>query len=452
MRNTARQASGLYVIAAVLLLQLCSAVALAQSPGRRFSIADAGAVGDGATVNTKSIQALIDKTASQGGGTIVVPAGTFLTGSIFFKPGVNLHIEKEGILKGTNDSADYPQVPTRWEGTERNWTAALINFFDMTDVKFTGEGLVDGSGTGWPAAANRGARGARGPASAPATQAQAARGAATGPAVARTGRPRMIAFQNCKNVVVSGFNMKDQSSWGLFVVYSEDVLIENLTIRADHGIPSSDGIDIDSSRRVRITGCDIDCNDDCISIKAGKDEDGLRVNRPAEDIIIEKTRFRYGHGGVAMGSETSGGIRNVEVRDCIADEGNWAPVRFKSQPSRGGVVENITYRDFKLVNTRQAFEFNMEWRMVAPIAPPAKVLPVVRNVRIINVTGTVTSGGIIHGLKDSPIQGVTFENCDLQAQRGLRIENAINVDTRGLKIQVQQGEPVTVVGPATPAN
>jgi hypothetical protein len=121
-----------------------------------------------------------------------------------------------------------------------------------------------------------------------------------------------------------------------------------------------------------------------------------------------------------------------------------APIRFKSQPSRGGVVENITYRNLKLVDARQAFEFNMEWRMVAPVAPPAKVLPVVRNVKMINVSGTVGTAGSIHGLKDSFIQGLTFENCDLTAQRGLTIENATNVDTSGLHIKVASGEPFTI--------
>ena len=171
----------------------------------------------------------------------------------------------------------------------------------------------------------------------------------------------------------------------------------DINIRAEHNIPSSDGIDVDSSRHVLITKCDIDVNDDCISIKAGKDADGARVNRPCEDIIIEKMRFGYGHGAVAMGSEVTGGIRNVEVRDCVVEDDHWEPIRFKSQPSRGGVVENITYRNIQLKNTRQAFNFNMEWRMVPPIAPPAKVLTVVRNVKLINITGTVKAGGVIHG-------------------------------------------------------
>ena len=143
-----------------------------------------------------------------------------------------------------------------------------------------------------------------------------------------------------------------------------------------------------------------------------------------------------------MGSETSGGIRNVEVRDCIVEADNWAPVRFKSQPSRGGVVENITYRNIELRSARAVVEFNMAWRMVPPIAPPAKVLPIVRNVKLINLHGTATNVGSMHGLPDSFIDGITFENCNITADRGLTIENAKNVDTSGLKITVKEGEPL----------
>ena len=145
-----------------------------------------------------------------------------------------------------------------------------------------------------------------------------------------------------------------------------------------------------------------------------------------------------------MGSETSGGIRNVEVRNCFADSGNWAPIRFKTQPSRGGVVENITYRDMKLHETRQAFEFNLEWRMVPPIAPPAKVLPVVRNVRIINVSGDVESVGVIHGLEGSPIRDITVRELQHHgAERGFNLDHARNVDMSGLTIDVKQGDPIT---------
>ena len=387
-------------------------------PSKHYIITEYGAIGDGQTFNTKAIQAAIDKCAEDGGGILVIPKGVFLTGAIFLKQGVNLQIEKDGVLKGSVNPDHYPQIFTRWEGEEKVWTSALINAFKMTDVTFTGEGTIDGSGGQWMDRYPRGSR------------------------ELRVGRPRLIAIQNCRNVLVSGLNFKNQACWGLFILYSEDVVAENLTINAEHNIISSDGIDIDSSTRVRITNCDIDVNDDCIAIKSGKDEDGRRVNRPAEDILVEKCRFRYGHGGVSMGSEMSGGIRKVEIRDCIVEADNWAPIRFKSQPSRGGVVENITYRDIVLKNTRKAFEFNMAWRMVPPIKPPSNPLPVVRDVKIINVSGTVDKVGDMYGLKDSPIENVVFENCTINAKTGFKLENVKGLDLSGLTIHVEEGDAI----------
>ncbi|MDF7810896.1 glycoside hydrolase family 28 protein [Hymenobacter sp. YC55] len=413
------------VLAAQCLLLVLLASFTAWQPPKRYNIAANGAIGDGQTLNTQAIQATIDKCSAAGGGTVVVPKGTFRTGAIFLKKGVNLLIEKEGVLKGSTRQEDYPQVATRWEGTEQNFTAALVNATDLTGVTVEGEGTIDGSGEEWGEAAR-----------------QARLQQPPDPTAPRLGRPRLICFQNCRKARIANLQLRNQAVWCLHILYCTGLVAENLTIRAAHNIPSSDGIDIDSSRDVRISGCDIDVNDDCISIKSGKDADGLRVNRPSENILIEKTRFGYGHGGVAMGSETSGGIRRVEVRNCVAEADNWAPIRFKSQPSRGGVVEDITYRDMVLRNTRQAFEFNMEWRMVPPIAPPAKVLPLVRNVKLINITGTVASGGRMHGLKDSPIENVSFKNCVVTAQKGLVLENVRGLDTSGLKLTVAEGEAI----------
>jgi polygalacturonase len=409
----------------------------ADSSSARFVITDHGAVGDGATMNTKAIQETIDQCATKGGGVVVVPKGVFFSGAIFFKQGVNLLIEKDGILKGSTNAADYPQVATRWEGVEREWSSAFVNFFNMTNVELFGEGMIDGSGTEF-------SRGFRRP---PSTNAPVAAIAPATNNVPRVGggRPRLIALQSCKDVRVSGLHFKDEASWCLFMVYCENVLAENLVIRAAHTIPSSDGIDIDSCNHVHVIGCDIDCNDDCISIKSGKDADGLRVNRPSENILIEKTRFGFGHGGVAMGSEVSGGIRHVEVRDCVA-EGNAEVVRFKSQPSRGGVVEDIVYRNIEMKNSRAAVSFNLAWRMVPPIAPPAKVLTQVRNVRLINLHGTVNSVGSISGLPGSFVSDVKFEDCHLTAQRGLTLENTRDIDTTGLKIEGVSGEAVTQTG------
>jgi len=406
------------IIIVLAALLLCISTDTTAQKANRCIITDYGAVADGQTLNTIAIQSAIDLCASQEGGTIVVPEGIFLSGAIFLKQGVNLHIEKDGVLKGTVNPDDYPQVFTRWEGVECEWTSALINAFDMTGVHLTGEGTIDGSGDQWmnryPRYSNK----------------------------LQVGRPRLIAIQNCTDVLVSGLTIKNQACWGLFILYSKDVIAENLIIRAEHNIISSDGITIDSGERIRITGCDIDVNDDCIAVKSGKDEDGRRVNRPSGEIIIEKCRFRYGHGGVSMGSEMSGGIRNVEIRDCIVEADNWVPIRFKSQPSRGGIVENITYRDIVLQNTRKAFEFNMEWRMRPPIKQPSDPLPVVRNVNIINVSGKVQSAGDMHGLKDSPIQNVTFKNCNISAQKGFILENVKGLDLSGLNLKVEEGEAI----------
>ncbi|HVS54515.1 MAG TPA: glycosyl hydrolase family 28 protein [Opitutaceae bacterium] len=499
--------------AALALSFLLVSGCLSPNPASKtFPITEHGAVGDGQTVNTKAIQALIDECAKNGGGTIVVPKGTFLSGALYFKPGVNLRVDKDAVLKSTTNIEDFPAIYTRWEGIERYWTSAFLNFVGMKNVSVSGEGTIDASGDAWsnfgqgrggrgagapgrggpnagqPGAAARGNTPGRGPNAASANAAAPAAPIAlpkpqdvypsplpttatislapdrtntpiinaAGIALPRGGfgggngsggisintPPRSIVFQNCTGVRISGLTLKNEARWGYVFIYCEDVVAANLTAKAEHYIPSSDGMDVDSCRKVLITGCYFDCNDDCISIKSGKDEDGLRVARPCEDIVIEKTTFAYGHGGAAMGSETSGGIRNVEVRDCIVEADNWAPVRFKSQPSRGGVVENITYRNIELRSAREVVEFNMAWRMVPPIAPPAKVLPIVRNVRIINLHGTATNVGSMHGLPDSFIDGITFENCNIVAQRGLTIENAKNVDTSGLKITVKEGEPI----------
>lgn len=425
-----------------------------------YDVSDYGAVGDGNTVNTEAIQKAIDTCASDGGGTVFVPEGTFLSGAIFIKPGVDLNIAEKGVLKGTTSMADYRLVQTRWEGEERIWVSALVNAFGVEGFTLSGQGTIDGSGDVWhrrnfgapkeePAEPFRVGPAREGPP--PLGPRGGLDAAPDSPArdLVKTelpgyARPRLIAIQNCDNAAVRDIRIRNQSSWGLFVLYSHNVTIENLNIQAAHYIPSSDGIDIDSCDGVVIRNVDIDVNDDCIAIKSGKDEDGRRVGRPAENILVTDSIFRYGHGGVSMGSEMSGGIRNVTIRKSVMMEDNWAPVRFKSQPSRGGVVENITYEDLELQNTRKAFEFNMAWRMVNP-RPPADPLPVVRHVRIVNVRGTTANVGDMTGLEGSPIRDVVFENCAIKAtESGLALRNVDSIDLSGLKITVPEGVEAVV--------
>ncbi|HVU36657.1 MAG TPA: glycosyl hydrolase family 28 protein [Opitutaceae bacterium] len=459
----------------LLSFLLLTAVTAFAAP-REYVISDYGAVGNGTTVNTKAIQAVIDRCSTEGGGVVVVPSGTFLSGALYFKPGVDLRVDKGAVLKSTTSMSDFPPIYTRWEGIERYWTSAFLNFIGLKNVTVSGEGTIDGSGDAWAGFGKRGRppfdrkafeaarkQAAAAPLPRPADVYPSplpttaglnfapdaahlppinAAGIALPPMFGRLAPPRAIVFQNCEHVRISGLMLKNQARWGYVFLYCNDVVASHLTARAEHYIPSSDGMDIDSCRHVLVTGCDFDCNDDCISLKSGKDEDGRRVNRPCEDIVIEKTRFAYGHGGAAMGSETSGGIRNVEVRDCIAEAGNWAPVRIKTQPTRGNVVENITYRNLTLNGVKQAFEMDLEWNMRIATPAAARDVPTVRNIKIIGVHGTADFVGKIHGLKDSLVDGVTFQDCDVTAHRGLVIDHARNIDTSGLKLHVSDGEPI----------
>ena len=462
---------GVFLIAVFSALGVSSRGATAP-----YLVTEHGAVGDGATVNTKAIQGTIDLCAAAGGGVVVVPKGVFVSGALYFKPGVNLEVQREAVLKSTTVMADFPPLYTSWEGIERYWTAAFLNFVGMNDVIVSGEGTIDGSGLGW--GGPRAPRGAGGPRPAPpATPAAPAAVSAPLPKVGdvypsplptttaihfapdpahlppinaagialpggagRVSPPRALVFQNCTNVRVSGLHLKNPARWGFVFIYCNNVVAENLNVRTDDYIPSSDGIDICSSKDVRISHCDIACHDDNISIKAGKDEDGLRVNRPAENITISDCVFGTG-GGVAMGSEVSGGVRHVLVERCTFT-GTGSAARIKSQPSRGGVIEDIVYRDFQVTDVNRAFSFELEWRMVPPIAPPAKVLTVVRNVRLINITGTANAVGAIQGLKGSPIQDLRIENCQLTAKTGLVLTNVQDPDLSGLKLMVASGEPI----------
>jgi exo-poly-alpha-galacturonosidase len=459
--------------ALLVLVGIFAACATAPRPPARFVITDRGAVGDGATVNTKAIQGVIDACAATGGGIVVVPPGVFVTGALYFKQGVNLEIQKDAVLKSTAVMADFPPLYTSWEGTERYWTAAFLNFIGMKDVTVSGEGTIDGSGLSFPGAGGRprGPGPRRGafprpvaptgplpqvsdvyPQPLPTTSVLAFApdpahlppiNAAGIPLLGGAGRPsppRAVVFQDCTNVRIAGIHLKNPARWGFVFIYCENVDAANLTVRTDRYIPSSDGIDVCSSRDVRISGCDIACNDDNISIKAGKDADGVRVNRPTENVTISDCVFGSG-GGVAMGSEVTGSIRHVLVQRCTFT-GTGSAARIKSQPSRGGVIEDVTYRDFQLTNVGRAIDIDLQWRMVPPLAPAAKVLTALSNVRIINVTGTAQSGGVIRGYKDSPVQNVTFENCQVAAQTGLVLANVENFQGAGLALTVAKGQPI----------
>jgi len=388
-----------------------------------FVVTEYGAVGDGHALCTKAIQSAVDRCAAEGGGVLVVPKGTYLTGALFLKQGVNLRIEKEGVLKGSQNTNDYPWIETRIAGLEMKWPAALVNADGVDGLELSGEGTLDGSGERWWREY---------------WDARSREKDGLDPHF-KVPRPRLVHLIRSRNVKVRDLWLKNPAFWNLQVTYCDGVEISGLKIRA-HSEPlkaaSSDGIDIDSTRNVLIADCDIECDDDAICLKSGRDADGLRVNRPTENVVIRNCRVGQAAGLVVFGSETSGGIRNVKVYDCKAEPGCGEVVRFKTRMGRGGVVEDVLYENIEADGLRVVFNFNMDafsttWlpeEFRTPVSAD-KGTPVFRNIRVRNLRATnCGSAGRLVGLPESPLREVALENVSIEAKSGFTIRNA-----RGLR-------------------
>ena len=401
--------------------------------GERVVITERGAVGDAHTLNTTTIQSAIDGCASKGGGEVIVPRGIFVTGSIFLKQGVNLVIEKDGVLKGSQNTNDYPWINTRIAGLEMKWPAALVNAVGLGDVRILGDGVIDGSGERWWREY---------------WDARAKETNKVDPHF-KIPRPRLVHLMNCTNVFVGGLTLKDSAFWNLQLTYCDQVEVRRVTVRAPLKpikAASSDGIDVDSSRNVLIASCDIECGDDAICLKAGRDADGLRVNRATENVEIVNCRVGNAAGLVVLGSETAGGIRHVRVRDCRADVGCEEIVRFKTRVGRGGVVEDVIYENITATGTARVFSFNMDafssmWipeEFRAPVAPD-KATPVFRNITVRNLTARhCDSAGSLIGLSESPLRNLTLENVDIEAGNAFTVRNATGLKFNNVKVNGKQ--------------
>jgi polygalacturonase len=389
------------------------------APAAIQSIADHGAVGDGKTLNTRAIQDTIDRCAGAGGGTVLVPGGIFVSGAIFLKQGVNLEIADGGILRGSQNTNDYPFIHTRIGGFEMPWPAALLNAQSVSNFSITGRGAIDGAGLPWWLHY---------------WEVRAQEPDGLDPHF-KVPRPRLIHIFGCTNVTVAGLTLSNSPFWTLALTYCDGVVASNLTIRSPHApvhAASSDGIDIDSSCNVIVDGCDVVNDDDGICLKSGRDADGLRVNRPTENVVIRNCRVGYSAGMVAFGSETSGGIRHVRITNCRADDDCYSVVRFKSRMGRGGVVEDILYENIQADNVRTVFSFDMDAHAATwlpegfrDLPPPDKGTPVFRDITVRSLTARhARKAGSIVGLPGIPIQNMTLEKVVMEVDGGFVIRNA----------------------------
>jgi hypothetical protein len=309
-----------------------------------------GARGDGCTLNTRALQAAIDAAALAGAELRLGP-GVYLTGALFLKSGMTLRLDRGATLLGSRDLADYPLLPTRVAGIEMRWPAALVNIYGEHDVGLAGEGCIDGDGqvfwdSYWALRATYEPRGLRWASDYDCQ------------------RPRLVqVFESARVQIGEGLLLRRSGFWTLHLCYSEDATVDGVTIRNNDEArgPSTDGIDIDSSRRVTIRRADIAVNDDALCLKAGRDADGLRVARPCEDIHISDCIVREGAAGLTFGSETSGGFRRITAERIAVHAPVPVGLLFKSAPTRGGFIDGVSIADLTLHDVPVAMRATMNW-------------------------------------------------------------------------------------------
>lgn len=417
------------------------------------------APGDGTTVTTAAIQKAIDA-AAPAHGTVVFKPGTYLTGAIFLKSGVTFRVDEGVEIRGVQDIAAYPMMPTRVAGIEMVWPSALINIYEQSNVKITGKGVIDGDGKPFWDLYWKMRRELYEP--------KGLRWAVD----YDCRRPRLIAFYKAADSSIEGVTLKRPGFWTVHICYSTRVTADNLTIRnntQDRG-PSTDGIDIDSSTAVTVRHCDIDCNDDAICLKAGRDADGLRVNRPSTNIAITDNTVRGGAAGVTFGSETSGGMNDVRISNLTVLKGVPNGVLLKSAATRGGTIENVQISNVKCTDVPTPISVTMNWNpaysyatvptgslpegmkeipdywkiLLAPVAPE-KGIPHFRNIRISDLTATGARQAFgVSSHADSPLQGFVLNNIDIQARSAGTIQNAEHWTFTNTKIVTTDGSKVTL--------
>jgi polygalacturonase len=413
-----------------------------------LNILDYGAIADGVTDASEAIRVAIEDCAQVGGGRVIIPAGDFATGPIYIKSHVNLHLEKGARLLFSTEPNDYlPNVFTRWEGVELMNYSPLIYAFEENNIAITGEGILDGQANetnwwpwkgkaeyGWkegtPHQEDKDKRHA--------LFQMAEDNVPVSERIFGDGfflRPQFVQPYRCKNVLIQGVTIVNSPMWILNPVLCENVTIDGVKV-VSHG-PNSDGCDPESSKNVLIKNTFFDTGDDCIAIKSGRNADGRRINVPSENIIIQNCKMADGHGGVVIGSEISGGVRNVFAEDCEMNSPNLDRVlRIKTSSMRGGLVENVYMRNIQVGQVaEQVVRVNMFYE------DSGAYVPSVRNIRVENLT--VEDGGevgvLLEGYESSPVENLILKNVEIKSvKENYRFSNIKNIRFENVRINGEE--------------
>jgi polygalacturonase len=451
-----------------------------------FSIVKFGAIADGITLNTKSINAAIDACHKKGGGVVVVPAGLWLTGPVVLQSNVNLHLKKNATLQFTDDKSQYPLVKGNWEGLQQMRNQSPISATNATNIGITGYGIIDGNGQAWrqvkkekltesqwkTLVASGGVLSEDGKSWYPSEQFKNAsslknpgeikpdRDEAYYKTIKDFLRPNLLVLANCRKILLEGVTFQNSPAWCLHPLMSEHITVRNIYVKNPWFAQNGDGIDLESCKNTLIENSVFDVGDDALCMKSGRDAAGRERGMPTENVIIRNCTVYHAHGGFVVGSEMSGGARNIWVYDCTFI-GTDIGLRFKTTRGRGGIVEKIYITNISMKDIPgEAILFDMYYMAKDPIAlagekreaprvefqPVSETTPQFRDIHISNVVCNGAEKAIfIRGLPEMHVKNIVLENMVLQAKRGIDCQEASGITFKNIKVISKETDPVVEI-------
>ena len=449
-----------------------------------MSLADFGAIGDGKTLNTESFAEAMNSLTRRGGGKLVVPPGIWLTGPIHLQSNIELHLQAGALVQFTPDFKQYPLAIFDVKGEKEIDSTSPISGQNLENVAITGRGIIDGGGDGWrPVKKSKqteaqwnaltksgGVTDESGNTWWPSREAMAGEKLVRQLGKPRSPRledyepahhflrPRLLRLIDCRRVLLEGVTFQNPPNWTLNPTLCKDVTIRNITVHNAWYAQNSDALDLESCRNVVVRGSTFDAGDDGICLKSGMNERGRRIGVPTENVLIENCIVYHAHGGFTIGSEMSGGVRNIRVSNCVF-MGTDIGLRFKSTRGRGGVVEKIYIKNVRMTDIgAEAISFNMYYGGKAPLdadgglanveqkpVPVSEETPQFRDIYIENVVCRGARAAVLlQGLPEMPIRGIHLRNVSLTAETGMVWMDAENITVNNVEIANNKGPVLTV--------
>lgn len=449
-------------------------------PENKVSIADFGGIADGVTLNTEAFAKAMDALSQKGGGSLIVPSGVWYTGPIVFQSNINLHLEKGALILFSGDFDLYPLVHTVFEGLDTRRCQSPISGRNLKNIAITGEGSINGSGEAWrplkkgkvtenhwKKVINSGgvvkdknywfptAGALKGHEMSDMNVPHGNLTDAEWNEIKVFLRPVMVSFIECENVLLEGVLFENSPAWNIHPLMCKNVILDNVFVRNPGYSQNGDGLDLESCVNSIVVNSTFDVGDDAICIKSGKDEDGRRRGRPTENVIIDNCKVFQGHGGFVVGSEMSGGVKNISVSNCQF-LGTDVGLRFKSTRGRGGIVENIYVRDINMFDiATESFLFDLYYGgksavealedgdqtpKEATIPAVDETTPVFRNIYVKNLTSrNARRAMFFNGLPEMNIENINVENVSISATYGAELVESKNITFKNVKITPEKG-------------